>query len=136
MSKFRIKRDITTTNAPHADQLDIGELAFNAVTGKLYAKALSGKVLEFVGRQICFTRAPTISFDDTSSFCCLGDLLTVNISDLKAEPQQYAFELTDLTNNNIAFTINNAIYTNYQTYPEPTGTGLDEDLGPAIDMRI
>ena len=132
---LRIKRDITTVNAPHPQQLAIGELAFNAVTGKLYAKSVSGKVLEFVGKQIGFTKAPTISFDDTSSFCCLGDLLTVNISDLKAEPQQYTFELTDLTNNNIDFNINNAIYTNYQTYPEPTGTGLDEDLGPAIDMR-
>lgn len=135
MSKFKIKRDITSTNAPHPDQLEVGELALNAVTGKLYTKSISGKILEFVGKQICYDKLPIITFDDVSSFCCVGDLLNVKITELKAEPQEYIFELEDLTNNNVGSTINSPIYTNYSVYPEPTGTGLDEQLGPPITMR-
>lgn len=135
MSKFKIKRDVTSTNAPHPDQLEVGELALNAVTGKLYTKSISGKILEFVGKQICYEQLPTITFDNVSNFCCFGDLLNVKIIDLKAEPQEYIFELEDLTNNSVEYTINSPIYENYNVYPEPTGTDLNEPLGPPITMR-
>lgn len=135
MSKFKIKRDVSSTNAPHPDQLEVGELALNAVTGKIYTKSISGKILEFVGKQICFDKLPIITFDDVSSFCCFGDLLNIKIVDLKPEPQEYIFELEDLTNNSVNSTINSPIYTNYSIYPEPTGTGLDEELGPPVTMR-
>lgn len=135
MSKFKIKRDVSTTNAPHADQLEVGELAMNALTGKLYIKSISGKVLEFTGRQICYEKTPIITYDSVSNFCCFGDLLNIKVSDLKAEPQEYIFEIEDLTNNDVGFSINSPIYSNYSVYPEPTGTGLDEDLGPPITMR-
>lgn len=135
MSKLKLKRDTTTTNAPHPDQLEIGELVMNTLTGKLYMKSSSGRVLEFSGRQVCYEKTPIITFDSVANFCCFGDLLNIKVSDLKSEPQEYIFEIEDLTNNDVGFSINSPIYTTYEVYPEPTGTGLDEDLGPPINMR-
>lgn len=131
-SKFKIKRDTTTVNAPHPDQLEIGELALNAVTGKLYTKLINGKIIEFSGQLICAERLPAISFSDVSSFCCFGDLLTVSITDLKAEPANYQFEVEDISNNSIDYSISSPIYTTYIVYPE---TAVVETAQTPINLR-
>lgn len=112
MGILRLKNDQKTTNPPHADQLVVGEIAINAITGKLYTKLTNGSIVEFVGRQVCFSKIPAITFDNTSSFCCRGDILNVRVVDLMAD-NEYAFELEDLTGNNIDYAINNPTYTNY-----------------------
>jgi hypothetical protein len=95
---------------PAPDQVDIGELVINTITGKLYTKLDSGAVVEFISQKICFDPAPNISFFYESrvvaapdylidNFCCAGGLLTVVISKLKPEPATYGFNLIELTNN-------------------------------------
>lgn len=131
-SKFRIKRDITTSNPPHPDQLDVGELAINALTGKLYTKLVNGKIIEFIGQQICYNKTPSISFSDVTKFCCLGDLLNVTVTDLRDAPIDYSFEIEDLSNNAISFNISDAIYSSYIVYPDSNNT---EIAGSAITLR-
>lgn len=131
-SKFRIKRDISTTNAPHPDQLDIGELVINAVTGKLYSKLVNGKIIEFIGQQICYDKTPSIIFSDTSKFCCIGDLLTVTISDLRDSPIDYVFEIEDLSNNSITYSISDAVYSKYIVYPDSNN---GEIAGTPVTLR-
>lgn len=95
---------------PSPDQVDIGELVINTITGKLYTKLDSGTVVEFISQKICFDPAPDISFFYESkivaapdylinNFCCAGGLLTVVINKLKLEPAIYGFNLVELTNN-------------------------------------
>jgi hypothetical protein len=99
--KLKIKRDITSTNPPATGEIEVGELAFNAITGKLYTKLQSGIVIEFVGRPICFSRNPIIIFPDVTNFCCPGDILNVTVKDLypdKYTNNQYLFFLDDITN--------------------------------------
>lgn len=131
-SKFRIKRDISTSNAPHPDQLDVGELAINAITGKLYTKLVNGKIIEFIGQQICYNRTPNISFSDVTKFCCLGDLLNVTVTDLRDAPVSYSFEIEDLSNNGVVFSISDAIYSSYIVYPDSNNV---EIAGTAITLR-
>lgn len=116
-----LKHDETTTNSPGLEQLVLGELALNSVTGKLYTRVRpsnapsdgSGDVVfEFVGQPICFTKMPIITFETIDRFCCSGDLLKVKVSDLLAN-QNYRFELEDLSLNNTNVTINEAVYTTY-----------------------
>lgn len=131
-SRFKIKRDIVTTNAPHPDQLQIGELALNAVTGKLYTKLVNGKIIEYVGQLICYEQTPSISFSDVAGFCCFGDLLTVTVRDLKPAPTSYIFEIEDLSNNTVNYSISAAIYSDYTTYPD----SIVADLAPTpINLR-
>ena len=98
---------------PAPDQVDVGELVINTITGKLYTKLDSGTVVEFASQKICFDPAPDISFFYESkvvaapdylinNFCCAGGLLTVVISKLKPEPATYGFSLIELTNNTIS----------------------------------
>ena len=141
-SKFRIKRDITSTNAPHPNQLEVGELAINAVTGKLYTKLVNGKIIEFFGQQICYDRTPSISFSDVSRFCCLNDLLTVTIKDLRDAPTNYSFEIEDISNNSIDHQVSSPIYSTYTVYPDtsildsaPIGINLREAIVP-ISIQI
>jgi hypothetical protein len=131
-SKFKIKRDIFSVNAPHPDQLEVGELALNAVTGKLYTKLVNGKIVEYNGQLICAEKTPTISFSDVSAFCCFGDLLTVTIKDLKDEPANYQFEIEDLSNNNIDHSISDPIYSTYVEYLE---TAITEQAPGSITLR-
>lgn len=97
---------------PAPDQVDVGELVINTITGKLYTKLDSGALVEFISQKICFDPAPEISFFYESkavaapdylisNFCCAGGLLTVVISKLKLEPATYGFSLIELTNNTI-----------------------------------
>lgn len=57
-NKLLIKRDVTTSNHPCGDDLDVGELVFNAITGNLYSKTLGGDIIMY---------APTVICSDSSS---------------------------------------------------------------------
>jgi hypothetical protein len=97
---------------PSVDQLDVGELVINAVTGKLYTKLLDGSVVEFVSQKICFDPIPEILFFYennpisppsylVNNFCCAGGLFTIVVDKLKPSPADYSFNLTELTNNTV-----------------------------------
>jgi hypothetical protein len=51
--KFLIKRDVSTSNHPCPADLEVGELALNAVTGKLYTKLTTGKIVMYDPSYIC-----------------------------------------------------------------------------------
>lgn len=107
-------------NAPAADQLQVGELVINARTGKLYTRlALDNKnpptpgpVVEFVGRQVCYDKIPSITFDSVSNFCCNNDILKVKVTDLLRD-NQYRYQIEDVSGNNVTTVINGEIYTEY-----------------------
>lgn len=95
---------------PAPDQVDVGELVINTITGKLYTKLDNGNLVEFISQKICFDPSPELAFLYESRsiaapdylidrFCCAGGLLTVVISKLKLEPVVYGFNLIELTNN-------------------------------------
>lgn len=95
---------------PAPDQVDVGELVINTITGKLYTKLDNGNLVEFISQKICFDPAPEVSFLYESKpiaapdylidgFCCAGGLLTVVVNKLKLEPTIYGFNLVELTNN-------------------------------------
>ena len=112
--KFKLKRDISTSNPPNNDQVEVGELVFNAQTGKLYSKLYNGSIIEFIGIPICFNKNPTIQFSDTTNFCCLNDILYVTVLDLDPslwENNKYLFGLADITMRNPGSTINNITIT-------------------------
>lgn len=134
MGILRLKNDQKTTNPPHADQLVVGEIAINAVTGKLYTKLVNGSIVEFVGRQVCFSKMPAITFDNTSNFCCHGDILNVKVLDLMAG-NEYAFELEDLSGNNITYAINSPTYTTY-TYNHESSQSVVELKEAIIPITI
>lgn len=99
---------------PAPNQVDIGELVINTITGKLYTKLDNGNIVEFISQKICFDPLPEISFFYEAkvvaapdylinNFCCSGGgLLTVVVNKLKLEPATYGFTLTELTNNTSA----------------------------------
>lgn len=134
-----LKHDEQTTNSPGLEQLVLGEIAINSVTGKLYTRirpvgaptdGSSDVVFEFVGQPICFTKMPIITFDTIDKFCCSGDLLKVKVSDLIAN-QEYRFELEDLSANNVSITINEAVYTPYSsTLPNGNTINYKEAIVP------
>lgn len=123
MSKFLLKRDDTSINAPAPDQVEVGELVLNAKTGKMYTKLVSGDMIEYIGSKVCFSTIPIVKFyyenietgDIVNNFCCAGGMLFIQIEKLKIEPANYSFSIVELTNNtnpqNIS--INTAEYTNY-----------------------
>jgi hypothetical protein len=111
--KFKPKRDETSTSAPASNQLEVGELVMNSVTGKLYTKLVSGAIVEFVGQQVCYIAVPDIEFDNVSDFCCYGDVLTVKIRGLQPSPTTYSFEIQELTNNDSTTTVRTPVYSNY-----------------------
>lgn len=106
--KLLFKRDETGTGFPSPEQLDIGEIVINSITGKLYTKVKDGSIIEFIGQKICFDPVPTIEMyyesnlvanDNIENFCCSGGILVFVVSSLKIDPHEYSFELTELTNN-------------------------------------
>lgn len=115
-----LKHCFENTNAPHPDQLQVGELVINARTGKLYTRlALDNKnpptpgpIVEFVGKQVCYDKMPSITFDTITNFCCNEDILKVKVVDLFKD-REYRFEIEDISGNDIVSTINDAIYTDY-----------------------
>ena len=46
---IKLKRNVTNENAPPANSLEVGEVAVNSVTGKLYTKNTSDAVVEISG---------------------------------------------------------------------------------------
>lgn len=121
--KLKLKRDITSTNPPSSGEIDVGELAFNALTGKLYTKLQNGIVIEFVGRPICFSKTPIIIFPDITNFCCFGDILNITIKDIdpdKYANDQYSFLLEDITNSGKGAEINrnDPIVSDYEVLPD------------------
>lgn len=115
-----LKHCYENLNAPDPDQLQIGELVINVRTGKLYTRlALDNKnpptpgpVVEFIGRQVCYDKIPSITFDSVENFCCNNDILKVKVVDLLKD-NQYRYEIEDISGNNVTSTINSEIYTEY-----------------------
>lgn len=54
-NRIILKRDETTTNHPCPDDLVVGELVLNAITGNLYTKLVSGQIVYFPGKAVCLT---------------------------------------------------------------------------------
>lgn len=100
---FLFKRDLTTTNAPLDNQLEIGELAFSAKTGTIYGKRADGKIIKFMSVAIDDTSpasdmlrfVPVIKFSDVSGFCCNGDSIIVTVDNLLVN-ESYTYLLTDM----------------------------------------
>jgi hypothetical protein len=108
MSLLLFKRDETGFGHPSPEQLSVGEIVINSVTGKLYTKLVDGSVIEFIGQKICFDPLPEIftlyensliSNDIVTNFCCTGALLEFEVKKLKLEPTPYSFRFIELTNN-------------------------------------
>lgn len=99
---FKIKRDITTTNGPAPSQLEVGEFAVNGITGVLYFKLVDGTIVKYSPVPVSATLVPSIAFGSVTEFCCNGDTLTANVTNL-SEDDTYTYELTNLNNNNVVF---------------------------------
>ncbi len=103
MSAGYTKRDITTTNPPAPDQIGVGEIVINAVTGIIYSKLTNGIVVKYLPVYASASTVPIITFSDYSTFCCTGDTLTATISNLTVG-ESYTYEFVDLNNNGVEFT--------------------------------
>jgi hypothetical protein len=103
---MKIKRDISSTAAPSAEQLEVGELAINAKTGILYTKLVDGSVVKYLGSPVgassanpgVYSPTPVITFSDTTSFCCNGTSLIVTVNNLLVD-SIYSYSIVDLTGN-------------------------------------
>lgn len=98
--KFLIKRDITTSNHPCTNDLEIGELALNAVTGKLYTKLTSGKIVMYDPSYIC-------QMNQTELATLPGDYkYTISIPDNctgNCTTSDYGVTMTSQANNSLRF---------------------------------
>jgi hypothetical protein len=103
MSDFKIKRDITTSNPPAPNQLEVGELVMNATTGIMYSKLTNGLIVKYLPVFASSSTVPIITFSDFSRFCCTGDTLTTTVSNLIVG-ETYTYEFIDLNNNGLSFT--------------------------------
>lgn len=100
---MKLKRDLTSNNAPASNQIEVGELAINAKTGVLYSKMTDGTVIKFIGTAVCDSEndnlapvpVPEITFSDVTNFCCGGDSLTVYVSNLLVN-HRYSCSISDL----------------------------------------
>lgn len=106
--KLKLKRDEESSSHPHVDQLEVGELVMNSVTGKLYSRLVDGTLVEWVSQKVCFAVAPVISFshgvnedvNSVNNFCCAGDILVATITGLRPESNvEYLYSFTELTEN-------------------------------------
>jgi len=135
--KLLFKRDEKGDGHPSPDQLSVGELVMNSVTGRLYTKLIDDSIVEWVAQPVCFDTTPSITtyYENTAinndiieNYCCLGAILEFEVSQLKPEPYRYNFEFVELTTNtnpqNIS--IQSAKYSNY-TIPKP-GTTTNETI--------
>lgn len=106
---MKLKRDLTSDNAPAPNQLEVGELAINSKTGILYSKMTDGTVIKWLGvpvceddnPMVCPVPVPEITFSDVTNFCCGGDTLTVYVSNLLVN-HNYSCSITDLITNSTA----------------------------------
>jgi hypothetical protein len=138
--KILLKRDTQGESFPHADQLEVGELAVNAVTGKLYIKKVNGTIVEFVGQNICFEPTPEIYLeykenavkDQIKELCCSGDSLIYIVRNLRPAPKQYTFSLVELTNNNSEVSLATPDYSSYTETILQDNTQTDVTLRQAL----
>ena len=101
---MRLKRDILSEAAPAPNQIEVGELAINAKTGILYSKLADGTVIKWLGTPVCESDTqiicpvpvPEISTSDITNFCCNGDSLTVNVSNLLVD-HKYKCIIADIS---------------------------------------
>lgn len=52
-NRILLKRDQTTTNHPCPNDLAIGELVLNAITGNLYTKLVTGRIVMYKPSSVC-----------------------------------------------------------------------------------
>lgn len=52
-NRILLKRDQTTTNHPCPNDLAVGELVLNAVTGNLYTKLVTGRIVMYKPSSVC-----------------------------------------------------------------------------------
>lgn len=102
---MKLKRDISTQSAPAPEQIEVGELLYNANTGILYGKRNDGNVIKWLGIDVCDTvtdiggyPVPVVSFSDTSVFCCGGAALTVEVNNLLVDTR-YKIAVSELSSN-------------------------------------
>jgi predicted transcriptional regulator len=143
MSVLLFKRDELGTGHPAPEQIKVGELVINSVTGKIYTKLVNGSIVEFIGQKICFDPTPTISLlyqgsiisnDTIDKFCCAGAILEFEVKQMKLAPTQYVFEMTELTSNSLAQDIQ--IQTpQYSTYTETVPAKDSQTPEATIEYR-
>lgn len=130
--KLLLKRDEVGSGHPSPEQLEVGELVMNSVTGKLYSKLKDGSIVEWIGQKICFDPTPEVATyyenilytnDYINEFCCLGGILEFSVTKLKMEPEEYDFEFVELTTNSNPsdIAIQDPKYSEY-TIPKPGST--------------
>lgn len=140
--KLLLKRDETGSGYPSPDQIEVGELVMNSVTGKLYSKLKDGSIVEWIGQRMCFEPTPdiityynslAINNDSIDKFCCLGGVLSFEISKLQLEPEEYLFEFIELTNNSRLedIQVQDAKFTQY-TMPKPGSTTITIPVRKAV----
>tara|TARA_B100000497_G_C7455682_1_gene282055 strand:- start:130 stop:687 length:558 start_codon:yes stop_codon:yes gene_type:complete len=143
--KILIKRDITGTSQPAPDQIDVGELVLNAVTGKLYTKLTNGNIMSWSSDNICFESAPTLSInhqgnaveDTIPDLCCIGDAITFQVAGLRPSPALYTFVLEELTTNSANIEASTPTFENYTESQTVGDATVDVDLRKAtIPMNI
>lgn len=143
--KLLLKRDDSGESHPHPDQLEVGEVVINSVTGKIYSKLVDGSIVEWSSQKVCFDPIPELSFyyenaqinDTLNSFCCGGDIIVTKIDSLKIEPKEYSFEFTELTTNTIPSNIvlSPVQYENYSTTQNNQTVSLRRAIIP-INLSI
>lgn len=134
--KLLLKRDESGTGFPSSDQLLVGELVINSVTGRLYSKLTDGSIVEWIAQKICFDPVPDISLfyessmvtnDIVENFCCLGGILEFEVSKLKSSPNEYRFDLVELTTNSLPGDIS-VQQAKYSDYTIPSSKDTDETV--------
>jgi hypothetical protein len=61
-NRILLKRDQTTTNHPCPDDLAIGEIVLNAVTGNLYTKLVTGRIVMYKPSPVCDLNQVSMDF--------------------------------------------------------------------------
>lgn len=136
--KLLFKRDESGTGFPSADQVLVGELVMNSVTGKLYTKLTDGSIVEWVAQKICFDPIPeiTVSYENTvitsdiiEDYCCLGGIIEFEVAKLKPDPYKYTFEFVELTTNTSSgeISLQNPKYVEY-SIPKPQSSSNETVL--------
>lgn len=127
--KLLLPRDEDSTNHPAPEQMVVGELFLNSVTGTLYSKLTDGTIVHWPSQKICYASVPKISFSDVATFCCYSDILTVSVLGLLPSPRNYSFECEELTGNGSTVSVSSASYSPY-TDPQNPSISLRQAVVP------
>jgi len=100
MSFIKLKRDITTENAPSDTQVEIGELVMNCTTGILYTKLVNGTIVKFNSSPVSSPSNPIVTFTISDNFCCDNDSITANVTNLVVGGE-YTYEFSELGSNGL-----------------------------------